>query len=940
MQWRYLGLTLDDLEQLIISCPVSCGIDCGTLERWEVTVSYQIANVPGLMDAAIVNQLNTLTKTYLINYLGLEEPLVQFFVDEVELLSQRILNRNSAKRQLLQLTNDTRSDRQRTTPDEEHNRELAEELVNLWVTSAIRGFAFNVSTNRTTELLVAGIASPGYTRSIQNADNEYLKDAIIFSASEKGTAAAAFEQQEESTEDETDASTTVIVVVVIFAFGGLLSIGLCVHRKRRRYQQRSDRNRLLYGWSLFNSRRRRKLIDESERVQSPQRLGGLPSPEGSAFSFDETGTVGTNGLMRFIQSFSRSGDSTSPDNSSVLKSTSNDETVGTHPTSNNQQKQTRKYYSGDEEMGPIPSTSIDGEDTHEEESESVTSDDPHPLTGMIPPMVVYDGIDDNDDTFARPELYGSPRKQRNPSVVPSKHVEANDQFRSVLGNRDRPSATSDLAEYLNATSNFVSDPLFNKNRLESGRPSPLGIVMDSDDDDVSIASTPVQRQDSISRPQLRKTRSLDDVCALESLGDVVISEYEYAANISPIEPAILEDSSVSHQELVRPNHNVVPCDSPGGKSLSSEHSGEEAMAFTWIRAARTSATPETPRQPYNHPSSAKAKSTVNPQEQKASFWKRSPLAKGVKDAFWSKKNAGVAVLPTANNIRRNSSANNLLQIPPSPPPNLNRNHDRATRRGSMNTPPPTPPPRNARTQERDSKLPPPTPNDNQSDFQRQSLTPTQLEGSSKYKSNPARSELSRWQNPSPSRERNCINESQGGIKKRFLKSRSASFGTGRGASAEEEAILEYRAPRIGRLGLLINASTSNKTGPIVEAVKGYSTLFGCVHPGDKIIEVDGVNTVHLTIQEVLKLLSGTNGMRSDARDLNIKVARSTRERNEDRASLNSHGSGNQTSSFTPHRRNQSDHGQYLDRLSLNGHSDHSLSNYSYNMYSNSEDEEL
>lgn len=29
LQWRYLGLTLDDLEELITNCPVSCNIDCG-----------------------------------------------------------------------------------------------------------------------------------------------------------------------------------------------------------------------------------------------------------------------------------------------------------------------------------------------------------------------------------------------------------------------------------------------------------------------------------------------------------------------------------------------------------------------------------------------------------------------------------------------------------------------------------------------------------------------------------------------------------------------------------------------------------------------------------------------------------------------------------------------------------------------------------------------
>ena len=79
-------------------------------------------------------------------------------------------------------------------------------------------------------------------------------------------------------------------------------------------------------------------------------------------------------------------------------------------------------------------------------------------------------------------------------------------------------------------------------------------------------------------------------------------------------------------------------------------------------------------------------------------------------------------------------------------------------------------------------------------------------------------------------------ESQGDSR-RSLKSRSASFSTGQGSS-DEEVYFEFRAPRIGKLGLVINSSPL--TGPMVEQVKDYSTLFGCILAGDKIVEVDGV----------------------------------------------------------------------------------------------------
>ena len=151
----------------------------------------------------------------------------------------------------------------------------------------------------------------------------------------------------------------------------------------------------------------------------------VASHVGSMFSFDDTATGGTNGLMRFISSFSRSRDSTSP-NSSVQQSPSHETLDEAGP---------------DEELAVIPSIDDD-------EDEDSVEDEPHPLTGLIPPMIVYDCIDeDEDDELAGQQKSLYPR-QRNPSVVPSKCVEASSKFIAAIGNRNRPSATNDLAEYL------------------------------------------------------------------------------------------------------------------------------------------------------------------------------------------------------------------------------------------------------------------------------------------------------------------------------------------------------------------------------------------------------------------------------------------------------------------------------------------------------------
>ena len=49
LQWRYLGLTLDSLENLIISCPVSCGIDCGYVSAWQRSVCDDKAKFPSCL---------------------------------------------------------------------------------------------------------------------------------------------------------------------------------------------------------------------------------------------------------------------------------------------------------------------------------------------------------------------------------------------------------------------------------------------------------------------------------------------------------------------------------------------------------------------------------------------------------------------------------------------------------------------------------------------------------------------------------------------------------------------------------------------------------------------------------------------------------------------------------------------------------------------------
>jgi hypothetical protein len=66
--------------------------------------------------------------------------------------------------------------------------------------------------------------------------------------------------------------------------------------------------------------------------------------------------------------------------------------------------------------------------------------------------------------------------------------------------------------------------------------------------------------------------------------------------------------------------------------------------------------------------------------------------------------------------------------------------------------------------------------------------------------------------------------------------------------------LEFEVPRNGQLGLVLDADGSSIT---IHAVKEYSCLLGLVQPGDKIVEVDHIDTTSCTMMDMTRLLLAT-----------------------------------------------------------------------------------
>jgi hypothetical protein len=825
--------------------------------RYDIALSYQLSRVPGLLDADTAEDLNTVTMEYTRDHILLADPTVHVFIDNVELLSQTILHREGRRMPSIN-----------SLQNRNQSRRL-DDLVNLWVTLAFRGFAFNLTEEVTTNLISDAIDSPGYTMAIRNSGNPALTKSYVTAEGEDSITPLL----EDVPEDGTGSSAAIVIVVVVFIL--VVACGVSAHF----YHKRSNK-----GLPCITARRK-----EADRdVQpSPESLN-MASQVGSMFSFDDTATAGTNGLMRFISSVSRSKDSTGSGNTtnSAQESFQNEvdvddlDDVGVVP---------------DEDLGHLTPTILEEEEPTTTCS-STDEEEPHPLTGIIPPMIVYDHIDGE----GKNELDGLKNKRRDVSVVPSRRVEASSSFKAVLESRGRPTAASDLAEYFSETSDFVTDPSLQRWDDIGSRPSPIGIMMDSDGDDVSVASTPARLYESDSETKShRKTKSFDDCSIIESVRDILLLSPELDIGATP-SPSEIGGLSIPSEALgnrmkvkQRPmaslplaTNDIASGTADAGYDIKLDHDPSIGTAVE-------------KGQPRSLTLRGNVKNAGAACDTKNSFWSRSPIAKGVKDAFWSTKRIDLV------QSRRNAGA------PPSTP---TKNEE-----GSrwLAPSPPTGKEPTSRLGGPQFGLPATRPEYPAVD--RRCSTPTRLESQGKRIPTPPRDYHAVRSGASPVIVPvHSISEESLGEIQQSLRSLSGSFGTAQ-ESLEDEVTFEFRAQRIGKLGMVINSTP--RTGPFVEQVKDYSTLFGRILAGDRIVEVDGVETVNMKIKEVTKRLSGKYGIRATSGEVRIKVARA-REWAEEAQSQRSDNSNGSVAGYQSHHRSCSEPEPLSDRASMNSMNEH------------------
>jgi len=371
--WRFLGLDADGLQELVESCPVSCGIDCGSFQRFEIKVTFRVLNVPNFLDSVSVDTMEEASVEYLTNYVKAEEPASNFFLYEAELTSQQIqsagrLGSDPSRRQLRRL------------------QKPQKQAVDLLVTVAFRGFVTDLDTAAVKTSIVQGIDSEGYSRAIQKSGDPTFLDVLITLDVVDSTNPSGSQRSPKATGSGPSSGGKAAAAIVCLA---LVVVGLYCYVKKR------------HSWILSRSltigkdARDKNLNGNMNRATDANLSPGVSS----VFSFEGNISVVSN-LIRIMSSGSPR---------------SNDFSTRSGDTSRPSSKETS-----------LPSS-------EGRSSETTTSDDEegeHPYTGLIPPMIVIDNIDEYPSFVPSPKFQTKRSGPRN--VVPSQRIHASSELAAAL----------------------------------------------------------------------------------------------------------------------------------------------------------------------------------------------------------------------------------------------------------------------------------------------------------------------------------------------------------------------------------------------------------------------------------------------------------------------------------------------------------------------------
>lgn len=245
----------DQVEELIESCPVSCRVDCGLLNRFQINITFIIANVPNFFSPETVRILDETSVDYLTKYVQDEKigSDNNYFLYQAELLSQQIVQRIVYIR----------------------SKEKEDAFVDLNVTFAYRGMAINISDDTIQPWLEDGIYSEKFTKELQESGDPALENAQVHEVHSYNDSYNTEQKETAGGSMSKGAITATILGVSIF----LATFGVCFYHN-------------------LNGRYKGIQIKEAASPLSPAE--SVRSPLGSVFSFDSIGMVAS--LARMVSS--------------------------------------------------------------------------------------------------------------------------------------------------------------------------------------------------------------------------------------------------------------------------------------------------------------------------------------------------------------------------------------------------------------------------------------------------------------------------------------------------------------------------------------------------------------------------------------------------------------------------------------------------------------
>ena len=286
-QWQHVGLTALELRDLLVSCPVACGMDCAShvqYLQWNQTLLLH--NVSSLASPSTTEVLEKTLLEYTSDYVDAHVDSHDGVVLYRPMLQRQTiweLHYRIRRRRLVDASSN------RTNRQHEVSAELAPASVTLLVTMAWQGVSMDMTLDKIQALLAASLQGPGLTRALQASGDESLLHVVATTT--RGL--PINDKANGDNDNDTPMIQSWAVALVTLAVLLVLALGCCYWRQRvtaaRDYQEHeTDKD---YDGSASNSRNVSRRLQDLSFETTPRLYSSPPRTLGSHTHRDDSSTT-------------------------------------------------------------------------------------------------------------------------------------------------------------------------------------------------------------------------------------------------------------------------------------------------------------------------------------------------------------------------------------------------------------------------------------------------------------------------------------------------------------------------------------------------------------------------------------------------------------------------------------------------------------------------